>query len=153
MRFAKHRATDRDVTFLVDVFVGAMRVHIAAARGSWDESRERRQFLQQLQVQHTELIRCDGADVGFLTVIDRGQDVELHTLCIAPEYQGQGLGTGVTRQLLDECHGRGRGVVLSVLKANTRARALYDRVGFVVTEETLDHYRMRAAPARPIPTP
>lgn len=71
---------------------------------------------------------------------------ELHTLCIAPEHQGQGLRTEITRRLLDDACGRKCGIVLSVLKANTAARSLYERLGFVITEETVHHYRMRLVP-------
>jgi ribosomal protein S18 acetylase RimI-like enzyme len=143
MPFTTHAATEEDVAFLVDVFLRAMRGHISTTRGSWDELKERTQFLDQLQVQHTTIIRRDGVNVGFLATRDRGQDVELHTLCVAPEHQGRGLGTAVTRQLLDDCRARGQGVVLSVLKVNTRGRALYERLGLAVTGQTLNHYQMR----------
>ena len=76
-------------------------------------------------------------------VLQCGQDVELHTVRIAPEHQGQGLGTEITRRLPNDARGRECGVVLSILKANTAARSLYERFGFDVTEETTYHYRMR----------
>jgi ribosomal-protein-alanine N-acetyltransferase len=75
--------------------------------------------------------------------VESGQDVELHTLCIAPEHQGQAIGTTVTRQILSDARDQRRGVLLSVLKSNAAARSLYERLGFVVIEETTHHYRMR----------
>jgi len=143
MQLTSHQASDADVAFLLDVFVRAMRPHISAARGSWDEHKEQSQFLEQLQVQDTKIIRYDGEPVGFVMTVPSGPDVELHTLCIAPEHQGHGLGSAVTRQLIDDCRQRGVGLVLSVLRANTGARALYERLGFVVTEASPSHYRMR----------
>jgi len=120
-----------------------MRDHIAAARGYWDEARERSQFLEQLQLQHTQVVESEGASVGFFMAFDLGEDFELHTLCIAPEHQRKGLGTAITRQLMDEAHTRKQSIVLSVLKVNTAARSFYNRLGFVVTEESAHHYRMR----------
>ena len=76
----------------------------------------------------------------------RGEDIELHTLCITPEHQGRGLGITVTRQFLDDARGRKCGVVLSVLKANSAAQSLYERLRFAVTEESAHHYRMRLDP-------
>jgi ribosomal protein S18 acetylase RimI-like enzyme len=143
MTLTRRQATDNDVTFLLDVFLRAMRPHITIARGHWDEPAERVQFLEQLEIDHTEIIRHGGVDVGFLTAMECGHDIELHTLCIAPEHQGNGLGTAVVRQVLREARGGGYGLVLSVLKANTGARALYERLGFVVRDESPSHYRMR----------
>jgi ribosomal protein S18 acetylase RimI-like enzyme len=142
MKLTKHAATDRDVAFLVDTFLHAMRTSITSSRGDWDESRERMQFLEQLQIPHTWIIWRGDVKVGFWMAMECGNDLELHTLCIAPEYQRQGVGTAVTRQLLDEARGRGCGVVVLVLKANTEARKLYERLGFVVTEESDNHFRM-----------
>jgi len=136
------RATDKDVAFVEDVFLRAMRTHITAARGFWDEAKERKQFREQLQLEHTWLIERSSVAVGFFMTVERGQDVELHTLCIAPEHQGQAIGTTVMRQILTDAHDQKRGVLLSVLKPNTAARSLYERLGFIVTGETAHHYRM-----------
>jgi ribosomal protein S18 acetylase RimI-like enzyme len=136
-------ALPADIDFLAEVFLRAMRPYITAARGSWDQVREDRQFRDQLQLGATRVIMHDHADVGFFMVRDEGQDVELHTLCISPEYQRRGLGTAAVREILYEARRRKRGVVLSVLKANVGARSLYERFDFVVIEETAHHYRMR----------
>jgi ribosomal protein S18 acetylase RimI-like enzyme len=138
-------ARDGDVSFLVDVFLRSMRAHIAAARGFWDEIKERSQFLEQLRLDRTRIIERDGMGIGFLMTLERGDDIELHTLCIAPEHQRQGFGTQMTRELLNEASSRGRGMVLSVLKVNAGARALYIRLGFAGIGESTHHYRMRHA--------
>lgn len=75
--------------------------------------------------------------------LERGHDIELHTLCVAPEFQGRGYGTIITRRFLDEAKARQRGAVLSVLKTNTAARSFYERLGFVLIEESGPLCRMR----------
>jgi ribosomal protein S18 acetylase RimI-like enzyme len=137
------QAVVEDSVFLEDVFLQTMRMHITAARGFWDEAKERSQFREQLQFQHTRIIERNGARVGFLMTVERNQDIELHTLCIVPDCQRQGLGTAITRQILNDAHAKKCGVVLSVLKPNTAARLLYERLGFIITEESVHHYRMR----------
>jgi ribosomal protein S18 acetylase RimI-like enzyme len=137
--------TDEDIGFLEEVFLRAMRVPITACRGFWDEAGERSQFREQLQLLFTQIIERDGIKVGFFMTVERGRDLELHTFCIVPEHQGQGLGTATSRQILNDAQTQGRGVVLSVLKSNTGARLLYERLGFIVTEESPNHYRMRFA--------
>ena len=137
------RATDDDLAFLADLFLRAMRTHIMTARGFWDQARERNQFLEQLQLHETQIIEYDSKDVGFLMTLERGHDIELHTLCIAPEYQRRGFGTVITRRFLTDAKACERGAILSVLKANTAARSLYERLGFVVIEESGHHQLMR----------
>jgi ribosomal protein S18 acetylase RimI-like enzyme len=137
------RATEEDLAFLANVFLRAMRVHITAARGFWDESQERSQFQQQLRLESTRIIVRNGVDVGFFMTAPCGQDIELHTICVTPDHQRQGIGTTITRQVIDEARSQKRGIVVSVLKANTGARCLYERLGFVVSDESSRHYRMR----------
>src|SRR5271155_348777 len=105
------QASNDDLPFLADVFLRSMRVPITSARGFWDEAKERIQFLEQLQLPHTLIVEHNDVSVGFLMTIERGKDIELHTLCITPEHQGQGLASAVTRQLLDDARGRTCGVV------------------------------------------
>jgi ribosomal protein S18 acetylase RimI-like enzyme len=136
-------ADDAEVGWLTDVFLCSLRDAITATRGVWDEPRERVQFNEQLDLANTRIIQRRGTDVGFLISRDHGADVELHTLCIVGEYQSRGIGTYVTRRLISDARAAGRGVVLSVLKVNERARRLYERLGFVSVDESTHHYRMR----------
>ena len=66
-------------------FGGGMRIHFTAARGYWDEGRERSQFLEQLQLHQTQIIEYHSKGIGFLRTVERGHDIELHTLCLASE--------------------------------------------------------------------
>jgi ribosomal protein S18 acetylase RimI-like enzyme len=114
-------AAAAEVDWLTAVFLGSLREAITAARGSWDEVRESVQFREQLNLTSTRIIELHGRAVGFLMSPARDSDVELHTLCIAPEYQSQGIGTYIAQRLISDARASGRGVVLSVLKANERA--------------------------------
>jgi ribosomal protein S18 acetylase RimI-like enzyme len=137
------RAADYDLAFLTDLFLRAMRIHITAARGFWHEALERNQFLEQLQLHQTQIIEYHDKGIGFLMTLERDREIELHTLCIAPEYQGRGFGAVIVRGFLEEAKVHKRDAVLSVLRANTTARSFYERLGFVVFEESAHHHRMR----------
>jgi ribosomal protein S18 acetylase RimI-like enzyme len=136
-------ADPSDVEFLVSMFLATLRESISAARGKWDEALERKQFEQQLQLKHTEIVQCDGIDVGFFMVIPLVNEVELHTLCIGQKYQCRGIGSEVTHRIVRGAIQRKLGVVLSVLKVNVRARVLYERLGFAIVGESEHHHRLR----------
>jgi ribosomal protein S18 acetylase RimI-like enzyme len=138
-----NQASINDIPFLTEVFLLTMRPHVTAARGQWNEVREREQFLNQLLLPSTSIIRYDGAPVGFLTAIQHPHHVELHTLCLLPEYQCHGLGSAVTRQLIADARNQNCGVNLSVLKSNPRAHVLYELLGFVLCSESEHHFHMR----------
>jgi len=60
-----------------------------------------------------------------------GNEVELHTLCIAPEHQSRGIGSHVTRALVADARSAGRGVTLSVLSVTA---TVYPEVNAVLQE-------------------
>lgn len=58
----------------------------------------------------------------------------LDGICVAPSARGQGLGSALIETICDEARQRGFAAVrLDVIEANTRAIALYERLGFQVT--------------------
>jgi ribosomal protein S18 acetylase RimI-like enzyme len=120
-----------------------MRESINACRGHWNEAGERTQFEHQLDLTTTNIISTDGADVGFVMLIRNSDTLQIHTLCIAPEYQGQGIGSKVTMDIINHREDDKGVVVLSVLKVNLRAVALYSRLGFTVADESEHHYHLK----------
>jgi ribosomal protein S18 acetylase RimI-like enzyme len=135
-------ATIKDVPYIESVFLDAARPHITRDRG-WDERREIEAFWKQLDLSCTRVIVSSHADVGFVTVYEHDAEIEIHALCIAPEHQCRGLGTAVIQQVVRDSTSRHRSLALSVLKVNTRARSLYERIGFVTYGESERHHRMR----------
>jgi ribosomal protein S18 acetylase RimI-like enzyme len=136
-------AEQSDGPFLVRLFLDAMKECITAARGGWDEGREIAQFQRQLVLDSRSIILRDTREVGFVMIVESGRETQIHTLCVAPDCQGHGIGTHITRQVIQQARERKHDAVLSVWKVNTRARGLYERLGFSVESETEHHYHMR----------
>ena len=61
---------------------------------------------------------------------------------VAAEYQNQGIGTQILRDLISEARRKSKSVSLGVLK-NNPARRLYERTGFKVMGENEYKYFMR----------
>lgn len=55
---------------------------------------------------------------------------EISAVCTRPEAQGKGLAAALVASLAQRIQARGEGVFLHVLAENTRAIALYERLGF-----------------------
>ena len=82
--------------------------------------------------------------IGFLGVRPENDVLYIAQAYIIPEYQGQGIGTALIREVL----AGDLPVELYVMKLNTGARRLYERLGFRVKSEGETDYRMRAEPGQ-----
>lgn len=139
-------ATAEDLSFLYDLHRTTVREAVEATWG-WDEAFQQQRFREHFDPAGSQIIVVEGRDVGVLQVEEWGDEVFLGLIEIARSHQGQGLGTCVIQDVLAVAHAEGRPVSLHVLKANPRARRLYERLGFVVDEEREVRLVMRADPA------
>lgn len=139
-----------DTEFLIGCFLRSMFESITACRGRWDETRERAQFVSQLDLNATRVIKAEDIDVGFIMCLQQSAALQIHTLCVAPEHQSRGIGSHVTMEVVDRGLKAGQDVVLSVLKTNPRAEALYRRLGFTVVEESEHHHHMKHIGTTPV---
>jgi ribosomal protein S18 acetylase RimI-like enzyme len=137
-----YQATVADTKFLWDVFRVSMKDYITQTRGEWNEQREESQFRNQLDLSAAQVIRRNNLEVGFLMAPIQDGARWIHTICIVPEHQNRGIGTEVIRSVIAEADAQKIPLYLNVLKVNP-ARRLYERLGFVVIEETKHHFRMK----------
>lgn len=77
-----------------------------------------------------------GAPIASGQVIRYSNSVEIADLVVAPDYRGQGLGTALIDVLSRVARYAGYdSVEICVMRGNSRARALYERLGFVHDRE------------------
>ncbi len=97
------------------------------------------------------LILLDGVPIGWV-IVDRSGD-ELHGIDIAvlAEARRQAIGLRVIRALQGEAAAGQRPMLITVLRQNVRALALYDRLGFHAIRATEVHIVMewRGDPQQP----
>ena len=87
--------------------------------------------------------------VGFALARRIGDDAELLTLCVLPEYHRRGIGAALLDEVLREARRIGAlHLFLEVAETNEAARALYATRGFIAGRRRPDYYR---APNR-VPT-
>ena len=80
---------------------------------------------------HRILAEADGKMVGYAFVWELDTGVPWFGIAIADDYRGHGLGTRMTREIIDHCAGLGKGgILLTTHVANIRAQILYQKCGF-----------------------
>ena len=136
-------AQDEHYEELYALHVASMRGYVTATYG-WDEEVQRRLFAEDWprNAPALRLVRREGQIVAAYRIVRRLDELHLASIEVHPRFQGQGLGGAILAQLLAEARWLGVPATLAVMKANPRARALYERLGFRATRETPTHFFM-----------
>lgn len=108
----------------------------------FDNSMSERTLRTELEVGRGYVYDVMGEVLGYCFIRDDGDKLDLTRLGVHPESQSCGMG----RVLLQHVIGLGMPVVLTVLKANSRALRMYLRADFTITghlEPTYAAWTMR----------
>ena len=111
--------------------------------GRFDPVRVRQRFLSAFDPAVTQVVVVEGRDVGSIAVRLEGDALWIEHFYLRPELHGGGIGSSVLRAHLESAGDRP--FRLNVLQGS-RARALYERNGFVVeSEDPVDVFMVRPA--------
>ena len=91
------------------------------------------------------IVQVDGEDAGRLVVAESVDELYLAEIGLLPAWQGRGIGTAIIRSLTRDAAAAGKPLILRVLHVNTRARALYERLGFIPVRDIETHAYLRWA--------
>jgi ribosomal protein S18 acetylase RimI-like enzyme len=142
---ALRRATVDDADFAFQVLKETMREYVVATWGTWREEQSRRETVEQVSSGRTEVIELNQVPIGVQLVERPGTHVQLVQLYIAKEFQRRGLGTQLVRRLFVEARELNLPIRLRVLAVNP-AKALYERLGFMVVQATPERLFMEWSP-------
>ena len=140
MSIERRIATDEDLAALYDINVRAMKEHILENFGAWDEDEQWEYFKKTTVIDAHEILLDNSNPVGFINIYRSGTGIHLNRICIVPEYQGNGIGTTIIREIISS-NVSGQPIRLQVFPKN-RAKNLYSRLGFRETKRTPTHIHM-----------
>lgn len=111
----------------------------------WQEDTQLRGIREDFEDFPFQII-CDGdRQIGAISVVDRGSEIQLRYLAILPDEQRHGLGTELLSKVLAEAATRQLPVKLTVLRVNP-AKAWYERLGFAIVGEANGCFQMVKPP-------
>lgn len=84
------------------------------------------------------IARLDGEPVGALSLFLGREAAGIYNVEVAPAWQRRGVGTAMTRAVLEEARRPGYGV--GVLAPTRESRSMYERLGFVLHRQALPMY-------------
>jgi ribosomal protein S18 acetylase RimI-like enzyme len=125
----RRHATLEDDDFLYQLHKAAMQAYISVTWEHFDPTRR-------------DILQVDGVDIGVVSIERREDAYYLALIEILPAYQGQGIGTAVIRDFIQQAIEANLPATLHVLKTNEPARRLYERLGFEITAVETHKYKM-----------
>ena len=107
----------------------------------WDEDYQRKDFDSEFShMEQFNVIEVDSKFAGFVQYYFEYPYFEVVEIHLLPEYRGNGIGSDILRYLQKVCIAQDRKIRIGCFKENHRAKALYQKLGFMQTEETDTHY-------------
>lgn len=86
-------------------------------------------------------LEVDKKLIGFVIISQTRDECHVLNICVAKEYQRQGYGLNLMRHVLNHAKINGIGIAyLEVRRSNTRAIALYRKLGFYLVGERKEYY-------------
>ena len=132
--------------FSIDSTFKTIRATVEATWG-WDDEFQAARFRSHWTPTNRQIIIVDQIEIGTITLEEHSDTLFLALIEIQPDYQGRGIGAALVREVVTDAHRRGLAVELNVLKANPRAKQLYERLGFRVAEEEREERYVMVSPA------
>jgi ribosomal protein S18 acetylase RimI-like enzyme len=143
---AERDAASDDFEALYRLHEETMRTYVVQTYGSWEEEDQRRRFLDAFTRRRPRVLVDPserGPVVASFSVESRDRERFLSSIEVARSHRGRKIGTAIVERFVREARTAGVRATLQVLKANPRARKLYERLGFVITGETATHVAMQ----------
>lgn len=109
-----------------------------------DEIHKIKSYVKQqipIQLKRYKMIKVANKKIGCLLVEKKQNGILLDEIYIEQDYRGYGIGTKIIRNILQN-----QIVYLWVYKLNTKAIALYTKLGFHIIKQTDTRYYMKYYP-------
>ena len=134
--------TDEYYDFVYEVKKNAYKKYVEECWGNWDDTVQREHFKKFMNFykESSYIIEYAGKDIGFYNdeILEDGT-YEVGNICIIPEYQGNGIGSKILKDIIEK--NGDRDIKLQFFKQNP-VGILYERLGFEKSGETEFHYQM-----------
>jgi len=138
----KRPAVPSDEAFMRKLHKAAYHDVVVRQFGCWDDEVQYSFFTEKWCPEKFEIIEFDGKAIGCISVSSESDKIFIFEIQLLPEFQGRGIGTELVCAEIRTARSQQKPVHLQVLRKNERARAFYERLGFVVSGTTVTHFEM-----------
>jgi ribosomal protein S18 acetylase RimI-like enzyme len=130
-----------DEAFALVLYMSGAVLHLSAL-GPVDENKLAARFKRNYRPDGARIIHINGADIGWLQVLDAEDRIHIEQLHLIGSYRNRGIGTRLIKAIMKRARDSGVPVELNVIRGNPAFR-LYERLGFQLIAEEPEKLRMR----------
>jgi GNAT superfamily N-acetyltransferase len=147
--------TPADREFLVVVYAGTRAQELAQVDWTieqkeafvrWQFEQQEKDYRQRYPEARYDVILVDGNPAGRIWVGVDDKQIRLLDIAIIPQFQNQGVGKYLVKQLMDEAAETNKVLRHMVFVLNDDAYRFYERLGFVTIEDVGGYKHMEFAP-------
>ena len=136
-------ATQKDYDFARMAHHQSYKDMVIRQFGSWDDKLQDDFFDKTWHRYPHAIIEVNNERCGYCSIQNEEKILWVRELVICLDYQNKGIGSSLLKKFiqrgkLEEIH-----VQLNVMKANSGAKRLYEKLGFQIYGENDTHYLMR----------
>jgi GNAT superfamily N-acetyltransferase len=136
MNITLRPVTSADRRFVEHVYFSTQRWIIDKLFGGWrGDDIELTKFAQFYDEKRAEIINIDGEDSGWIDVAREETAMSVNCIFLLQHKQQLGIGSFLLKAIINEAISSGKSLRIATAKINP-ARFLYQRLGFVVIEES-----------------
>ncbi len=133
--------TEADRAFFIDVHHTAYRDVIERQFG-WDGSLQYQFANKAFDEGGMNIVYHNNNKVGVVGCQEYPDYLWVKEVFLLPKFQGMGIGSEIIKTSITKAEKLGKDLRLQTLKENLKAKKLYERFGFVVTDATETHWKM-----------
>ena len=133
MKFHLRPGSEADADFITALTETVMRGHFEQTWGRWDADHQWADFRQSFPDLEHRIIMCEEAMAGYCAVRRTDEAIVLTKLYLLPNYQNQGIGSSLVKDLIDEARAVNKPLQVYIVPGNESAKRLYERLGLTVT--------------------
>lgn len=109
----------------------------------WDENYQRNEFDKDFSsISQFSVVEVNGEFAGFIQSFRCSECLNLVEIHLMPEYRGMGIGSNILCDLQKLSANLKIRICIGCFKENYRAKALYQRLGFIQISESETHYML-----------
>lgn len=142
MEYCLKDCIEMDRNFIYNVKKESIYDYVQRIWG-WNEEYQIKDFETDFILENFKIIIVDNKYIGFLQINVEMSNVNITEIHIIREYQGKGIGGNIINSIIKQAIKDNKTVSIGCFIDNTRARRLYERLGFKIISITDTHYEMK----------
>lgn len=142
MEYCLKDCKETDRNFIYNVKKESIYDYVQRIWG-WNEEYQIKDFETDFIFKNFKIIVLDNIYIGFVQINEDMSNVNITEIHIIHKYQGKGIGGNIISNIIKRAIKDNKTVSIGCFIDNTRARQLYERLGFKVISITDAHYEMK----------